>query len=365
MAEAEKGQDVDELEKEHFIRILNSFKYYRTHCMKRIQNAEKHFEGLSEHHKELLPDFLENLNNLRQCVEDNSEIIQMITSDADQMFENKSHGLVENGLDDIKRLPPTSFDMDKVMTTLKQFVRDWSEDGVIERTACYDPVIKEIQRRFPPQRCEASSVYILVPGAGLGRLAFELAKQGYSCQGNEWSLFMLLASNFVLNKCREVNAYTLYPWISQWSNNKMTGDQLAPVKFPDVSPSDIPPNVNFSMAAGDFLEVYKELDIWDCIATVFFIDTAHNIVAYIEAMWRILKPGGYWVNLGPLLYHYAGLTTELSIELSYEQVKSVIKKVGFVIEKEEMNLSTTYTQNPRSMMQYRYESVFFVARKPS
>ena len=47
---------------------------------------------------------------------------------------------------------------------------------------------------------DVSSVNILVPGAGLGRLAFELAKGGYSCQGNEWSLFMLFASNFVLNK---------------------------------------------------------------------------------------------------------------------------------------------------------------------
>ena len=43
-------------------------------------------------------------------------------------------------------------------------------------------------------------VQVLVPGAGLGRLAFEIAKRGYSCQGNEFSLFMLFASNFVLNK---------------------------------------------------------------------------------------------------------------------------------------------------------------------
>ena len=47
---------------------------------------------------------------------------------------------------------------------------------------------------------DPSSVTVLVPGAGLGRLAFEIARLGYSCQGNEWSLFMLFASNFVLNK---------------------------------------------------------------------------------------------------------------------------------------------------------------------
>lgn len=44
------------------------------------------------------------------------------------------------------------------------------------------------------------SVSVLVPGAGLGRLAHEFARRGYNCQGNEWSLFMLIASNFVLNR---------------------------------------------------------------------------------------------------------------------------------------------------------------------
>jgi len=43
-------------------------------------------------------------------------------------------------------------------------------------------------------------IRILVPGAGLGRLAFEIARRGYTCQGNEFSLFMLFASNFMLNK---------------------------------------------------------------------------------------------------------------------------------------------------------------------
>jgi len=39
-------------------------------------------------------------------------------------------------------------------------------------------------------------------------------------------------------------------------------------------------------------------ECWDCVSTVFFIDTAHNIVSYIETIWKILKPNGYWINLG-------------------------------------------------------------------
>ena len=47
---------------------------------------------------------------------------------------------------------------------------------------------------------DPAEVSVLVPGAGLGRLAYEVAKAGYICQGNEFSLFMLFASHFVLNR---------------------------------------------------------------------------------------------------------------------------------------------------------------------
>lgn len=38
-------------------------------------------------------------------------------------------------------------------------------------------------------------------------------------------------------------------------NNLGAGDQTQAVHFPDVNPSDLPENAQFSMTAGDFLEV--------------------------------------------------------------------------------------------------------------
>ncbi len=35
---------------------------------------------------------------------------------------------------------------------------------------------------------------------------------------------------------------------------------------------------------------------------------------------------------GPLLYHYENMANELSIELSYEEIKAVILKYGFALE---------------------------------
>lgn len=55
---------------------------------------------------------------------------------------------------------------------------------------------------------------------------------------------------------------------------------------------------------------------FDAIITLFFIDTARNLMWYIESTYRLLKRsalkqqagqhggrnGGTWINLGPLLY---------------------------------------------------------------
>lgn len=60
------------------------------------------------------------------------------------------------------------------------------------------------------------------------------------------------------SRCDQVNSLTLYPWIHQFSNNKKSSDQTRPVRFPDVNPQSLPPNSDFSMAAGDFVEIYSE-----------------------------------------------------------------------------------------------------------
>ncbi|KFZ56194.1 UPF0586 protein C9orf41, partial [Podiceps cristatus] len=265
-----------------------------------------------------------------------------------------------------KITPASTFDMDKLKSTLKQFVRDWSEEGKPERDSCYQPIISEIVKNFPKERWDFSKVNILVPGAGLGRLAWEIAMLGYACQGNEWSLFMLFSSNFVLNRCSEINSCKLYPWIHQFSNNRRSADQIRPIYFPDVDPHSLPSGSNFSMTAGDFQEIYSECNTWDCIATCFFIDTAHNVIDYIDTIWKILKPGGIWINVGkcPLLYHFENLGNELSIELSYEDIKNVILQYGFHIEVEKESVLSTYTVNELSMMKYYYECVLFVVRKP-
>ena len=83
------------------------------------------------------------------------------------------------------------------------------------------------------------------------------------------------------------------------------------------------------MCAGDFVEVYGAPDQagrWNAVATCFFIDTAHNVVEYLEIIARCLRPGGVWVNFGPLLFHWADASSylggdEMSMEMSLEDIE--------------------------------------------
>lgn len=347
------------LEREHFWKIINTFSCYGAQSHERVNRTESQFKSLPKHQQNMLPNFIFNLDSVRKCIDHNQEVLKMVVNDCTSMFENKEYGI--NGFR--KATPASTFDMDKLKSTIKQFVRDWSDDGKLERDSCYQPIIDQILQSYPRDEGDISKIKILVPGAGLGRLAWEIAKHGYSCQGNEWSFFMLFSSNFVLNRCSDINAFKLYPWIHQFSNNRRSVDQIRPVYFPDVNPQSLPDNSNFSMTAGDFQEIYADSDSWDCIATCFFIDTAHNVLDYIETIWKILKPGGLWINLGPLLYHFENMANELSIEMSYEDLKSVVLQYGFRIEMERNSMTSTYTVNSLSMMKYYYDCVFFVARK--
>ncbi|XP_051209955.1 uncharacterized protein [Lolium perenne] len=260
-------------------------------------------------------------------------------------------------------VPPV--DVDKVRCIIRNIVRDWAQEGQIERDECYKPILEELNRLFPDRSRPPSC---LVPGAGLGRLALEISSLGFVSQGNEFSYYMMICSNFILNHTQEANECTIYPWIHSNCNSLSDNDQLRPVSFPDIHPSSAGITEGFSMCAGDFVEVYSEKSqesAWDAVVTCFFLDTAHNIVEYIEIISKLLKDGGVWVNMGPLLYHFAdsyGPDDDMSIELSLEDVKRVAYHYGFVLEVEKM-IDTTYTANMASMMQNRYRAAFWTMRK--
>ncbi|KAJ2938334.1 hypothetical protein O0L34_g13253 [Tuta absoluta] len=349
--------EIDEAkEREHFRAVVNAFKYYKLCCLDRIHKSEKILSTLPASHQRRLEKYATYLTKFKKCLDINNSVVHMIIKDVDTMFENVDHSVDNstNGTESFgvdynncevlsQKQHKMQHDVEKVQSVLKNIVRDWSSLGAPEREQCYQPILDELEQLFPQDdTSDRREIKVLVPGAGLGRLAWEIAARGFTCQGNEFSLFMLFASNFVLNRCLEANKYTVYPWLHQYVNNLTCEHQLLAVSFPDVRPAKDKPADGFSMTAGDFLKVYTEAEEWTCVATCFFIDCAPNVIEFIERIYAILQPGGYWINLGPLLYHYSDMPTENSIEPPYDILLDIIKDVGFDILKEQSAVKTKY-----------------------
>jgi len=202
----------------------------------------------------------------------------------------------------------TPNDLEKARGTLQQFYRDWSAEGSEERDICYGRVLKALQIE---RLKRDSNLRVLVPGAGLGRLVFDLSAAGFSAEGNEISYHQLLASSYILNAVKSAGCHTLYPWIHSFSNHKTRNDHMRCVSIPDVHcPSalrEVQKPGEMSMSASDFLLLYgseDQKDSFDAVATVFFLDTAPNVIRYLETIYNCVRSGGLVVNFGPLLWHF-------------------------------------------------------------
>lgn len=68
-------------------------------------------------------------------------------------------------------------DLTRVREALKHFVRDWSEEGRAERNAIFEPCLSYLRQIDEINRHQKK---VIVPGCGLGRIAWDISQLG-SC----------------------------------------------------------------------------------------------------------------------------------------------------------------------------------------
>lgn len=90
---------------------------------------------------------MDHLNALRQCVNINYQFLEkvLVRTPFDDTFTAGDEQEMSQ-----PEVPVSGFFMDKVHTTLRMFVRDWSREGLRERQQAYDPLIQAVERYFPP-----------------------------------------------------------------------------------------------------------------------------------------------------------------------------------------------------------------------
>ena len=149
----------------------------------------------------------------------------------------------------------------------------------------FPPILEALKGEFP----STDDKRVLVPGCGLGRLAYEIATQGTSSSaislrlslthslqpgfetiGNDFSHFMHLGTSLIFSRTITKEQHQLSPYIHSFSHQRSSEDLLRTVSFPDVLPGK---DVKLKFEQGDFLSAYKDRESFDAIVTLFFIDT--------------------------------------------------------------------------------------------
>lgn len=354
------------------------------------------FYALPQAHWQMLAappfNYLETLDKVDDAIESNAELARLITD-----FGLRSFHVGQDEPDQRSSIPTAwagcakHQDVDKARSTLRQFYRDWSAEGAAEREACYGPVMRALEAELQRNR-QDQPLKVLVPGAGLARLVFDLCLRGFDVEGNEISYHQLLASSYILNFCERAGQHTVYPWVHSFSNHQSRSNHLRGYSVPDIHCSTELGKVsnpgNMSMCAADFLCLYSDeehKDTYDAVASVFFLDTAPNLIRYLETIFYCLKPGGVLINIGPLLWHFenqapgnqdhegdsevnletTGIADPGSFELTDDEVMALLEKVGFVVDSRETGIGAPYIQDSESMLQTVYKASSWVARKPA
>lgn len=112
-----------------------------------------------------------------------------------------------------------------------------------------------------------------------------------------------------------------HPFIDSLSHHATSANMMHPVCVPekqfDVS--------RVLMVEGDFTQIFSDAEgTYDVIITHFFIDTARNLMSYFETIHQLLRPGGHWINFGPLLYGSGPF-----VQLSLDEIVLISEAMGF------------------------------------
>jgi SAM-dependent methyltransferase len=252
---------------------------------------------------------------------------------------------------------------------LHHLARDWSVDGMHERAPTYDPILEAIQEHYPDRSGRKEGpVRVLQPGVGVGRLPHDIARLGdMEVTSNEYSAYMNLAYRFIETLPLK-DSRSFYPYVDWWSHQPTAAEHEHKVSVPDMG-------VNASSVLhveGDFMSVFENKTAhYDVVVTLFFVDTARNVMDYLDNINRLLKPGGIWINLGPLLYG-----TNPTLQMSLDELVSVSEKMGFEFQETDEKWGDItvpgkpvrgkeigYLFNRRAMRRNMYMAQFWVAKK--
>ncbi|RQM24206.1 hypothetical protein B5M09_007382, partial [Aphanomyces astaci] len=161
---------MDEEEFAHYAEVLLSMKEYEGFVWREGFRKKQHLKRLNEKHARRLPAFTvkDSIPAMLRYAKTNQEFWDQVCA----MQANFGPEVDLPSHINLKQPMKTPYrHYSKLKSTLHQLVRDWAVEVGMSITM--------------------NQQKVLVPGAGLGRLALEIVSAGYATQGNEFSYQML------------------------------------------------------------------------------------------------------------------------------------------------------------------------------
>lgn len=322
------------------VSAINSMESYKTNSKKYNDRRKKLFKYMTWRQQKLCNDvgYLDKLDQIDSQINANQEVFNKIIQHTVDDFGIK--------YSDITSVSESNDNLFKVTEVLNHYLRDWNHD-IKEISPIIDYISTQLSKVVPEN--EKSNTCIIVPGSGLGRLAHELALLGYGrvC-GVELSGLMYLCNRFIYSDLAQGDL--IYPYIHNCSNFDNTIDQF---RSCDLNGTTKPENLEIYLEDFGFFQIpdnFKNV----VVVSAFFIDTAENIVDYIDSITALTIPksknkvaNGYWINIGPLKYG-----TAPQVELNAHELCKLRHKMGWNDINTVNTLETPLPNEPKGLHGY-------------
>ncbi|KAF1828233.1 N2227-domain-containing protein [Decorospora gaudefroyi] len=349
------------------LEALWGYSSYRERHVAELDRWRSLYKNMGKKQKQMVQKvvgYKKRLDDIEELIYKNDAVCKSLVMRAMEFY-----GIEQKELDEhLKQSTKEKRQADKfaVSQSLKHYVRDWADEGIKERNEAF-PCILSILETLKAGSTKRTPLKVLLPGSGLGRLGHEVANLGdFEVTINEWSMFMNVGYRYIESQT-SANTTTIHPFIDAMSHHALRTDMMRSVTTPNITP-----NPSVLLVEGDFNTAFKDRHgHYDIIVTHFFIDTARNLMEYFDTISRLLKPGGRWVNFGPLLYG-----TGPFVQLTLDEIINVIEEMGFVFEdigdecgtltfegKKVRSKEAEYGFNVRALTRYAYLAQAWMVRK--
>lgn len=220
---------------------------------------------------------------------------------------------------------------DPILHVIIAMMRDWADASVGIRDVLLDPVTLRLVRAIKASKSvEVSDARVWIPGCGMGRLAMEvLCSLGCTVVASDESVAMLASFAQFLRwqRCHIHPAAGCMSAAVDGDQGRTRKDEIQlPVKMRNALKAALN-DCRLELQLRSISCSDKRQSEFDAIGTLFVLSKVPDLPNVVGALAAALKPGGVWVNCGPLQAHHNSQT----VGFTFEELIALAEAKGFQV----------------------------------